>query len=363
MCAYVIVAESSARHDTVYLGGVYRKELNDGWLTSQGAMFAIGDNIQHPPGDPYWDWREIPAFHRKVRIPIYEVGGWFDIFTQSPLDNFVGLQANGAGVAAGHQKLVMGPYAHGALNGRLKFPKDNAATYFSGEEVFRWFDRWLKEKANGIDDEPPVRYYLLGDPEDPKAPGNEWRNADSWPPPARLTSYFLIKGGGLSRAPSEEKASSTSYRYDPKNPVPTKGGGNLILGGKDPMDQREVGEREDYLRFVTEPLKDRLEVTGRISVDLYVDSDAPDTDFAAKLVDVYPDGYEALLLDGILRARYREGFEKEVFLKPGEVVPLRIDLWSTAVVFNRGHRIALHITSSTDPRFDPNPNTGTPLRA
>ena len=114
---------------------------------------------------------------------------------------------------------------------------------------------------------------------------------------------------------------------------------------------------------MTEPLKDPLEVTGRISVDLYVDSDAPDTDFAAKLVDVYPDGYEALLLDGILRARYREGFEKEVFLKPGEVVPLRIDLWSTAVVFNRGHRIALHITSSNDPRFDPNPNTGRPLRA
>jgi hypothetical protein len=362
LCAYVLVAESSARRDTVYLGGVYRKELNDGWLASQGALFAIGENVRHPPGDPYWDWRELPSFHRKIRIPVYELGGWFDIFAQSAIDNFTGLQQGGAGLAAGHQKLLMGPYAHGALNGRLKFPKDNAGNLM-GEESFRWFDRWLKGRENGIDREPAVRYYILGDPEDPKAPGNEWRTADSWPPPARPTSYFLTPGRTLKRDPPGEAESSTSYRFDPKNPVPTKGGGNLILGGRGPMDQREIGEREDYLRFVGEPLEEPLEVIGRIYVDLYVESDAPDTDFAAKLVDVYPDGYEALLLDGILRARYREGMDKEVFLKAGEVAPLRIDLWSTAVVFNRGHRLAVHVTSSNDPRFDPNPNTGKALRA
>jgi hypothetical protein len=345
------------------MGGVYRKELNDLWLKAQGASFAIAETIRHPAGDPHWDWREISSFGRRIRIPIFQVGGWFDIFSQGTIETFTALQVGGAGTAAGNQKLVMGPYAHGSLNGRLKFPRGDAGEYLSGKAVNRWFDRWLKDEPNGIDREPAVRYYVLGDPEDPAAPGNEWREAESWPPPSRPTPFFLVGGGGLSGNPPAAGEGSTTYFYDPRNPVPTKGGGNLTLGGKGPVDQREIGEREDYLRFASEPLKEPLEAAGRIFVDLYVDSDAPDTDFAAKLVDVYPDGYEALLTDGILRARYREGLDREVFLKPGEVAVLRIDLWSTAVVFNRGHRIAVHLSSSNDPRFDPNPNTGRPLRA
>jgi uncharacterized protein len=369
LCAYVIVAEGSARSQTVYIGGVYRKELNDGWLTAQRAFATIGVSVRTPPSSPHWDWREMADFHRRIRIPIYEVGGWFDIFQQGTLDSFAGLEANGAGLAAGNQKLVMGPWAHGAIGGRLKFPDDRAAAALGGEDTYRWFDRWLKGIENGIDREPAVRYYVLGDPESPGAPGNEWRTAESWPPPAKITSYFLragkdgVRGGGLAAGVPREEESATAYVYDPKNPVPTKGGGNLILGGKGPMDQREVGEREDYLRFSTEPLEEAIEVIGRIHADLYVESDAPDTDFVVKLVDVYPDGYEALITDGILRARYREGFEKEAFLKSGEVVPLRVDLWSAAIAFNKGHRIAVHVTSSNDPRFDPNPNTGKPLRS
>ncbi len=362
-CAYVVVAESSARHHTVYRGGVYRKELNDGWLASQGAFFAIEDSVKRPPGDPGWDWREIADFQRRIKIPIYSVGGWHDIFTQSAIDVFCGLDAAGAGLAAGNQKLVMGPWAHGPMGGRLKFPDDLAGRYLGGEEIYRWFDRWLKDAENGIDREPAVRYYVMGDSTAPPSPGNEWRTAESWPPTADMTSYFLQPGRGLGTRPPAAASASTAYSYDPKKPVPTRGGGNLIQGGRGPMDQREIGEREDYLRFATEPLDHAVEVVGRIALDLHVESDAPDTDFAAKLVDVHPDGYEALLADGILRARYREGFQREVFLKPGEVVPLRIDLWSTANVFGRGHRIAVHISSSNDPRFDPNPNTGKPTRA
>ncbi|MBI4603821.1 MAG: CocE/NonD family hydrolase [Planctomycetes bacterium] len=370
LCAYVIVAEGSARHNTVYMGGVYRKELNDGWLAAQGAMATIGESVRNPPSSPHWDWRELALHHRKVQIPIYEVGGWFDIFAQGSIDTFGGLQASAGGIGAGNQKLVMGPWAHGALGGRLKFPEDRAGELIAGEHLRRWFDRWLKGEENGIDREPPVRYYVLGDPEDKAAPGNEWRSAAGWPPlPARITPYYLRGGGRLAPAPAPVPApaagepSKVEYAYDPKSPVPTKGGANLILGGKGPIDQREVGERQDYLRFATEPLESPFEVIGRIYVDLHVESDAPDTDFAAKLVDVYPDGYEALITDGILRARYREGFEKEVFLEPGKVVPLRIDLWSAAIVFNAGHRVAVHVTSSNDPRFDPNPNTGKPTRA
>ena len=129
------------------------------------------------------------------------------------------------------------------------------------------------------------------------------------------------------------------------------------------MDQRKIVDRDDYLRFQTEVLAQPIEVAGRVSVDLFVSSDSPDTDFVAKLIDVYPDGYEALLTDSVIRTRYREGIDREVMMKPGKVVRVRIDLWSTAIVFNKGHRIALHVSSSNDPRFDPNPNTGEPQRA
>jgi putative CocE/NonD family hydrolase len=129
------------------------------------------------------------------------------------------------------------------------------------------------------------------------------------------------------------------------------------------MDQRAVGERSDVLKFATPVLQSPVEVTGRIAVELWAATDVRDTDFTAKLVDVYPDGTERLLLDSILRARFREGFDREVFMKPEQVYKFKIDLWSTSIIFNKGHRIAIHISSSNSPRFDPNPNTGSPLRA
>ena len=128
------------------------------------------------------------------------------------------------------------------------------------------------------------------------------------------------------------------------------------------MDQRAIAPRQDYLRFETAVLAKPVEVIGRVSAELWVETDSPDTDFIVKLVDVYPDGYEALVLDAPIRLRYRQGLDREIFMKPGEVVQARIDLWSTSLVFNKGHKIAVHVTSSSDPRFEPNPNTGKRLR-
>jgi putative CocE/NonD family hydrolase len=128
------------------------------------------------------------------------------------------------------------------------------------------------------------------------------------------------------------------------------------------LDQRAIAPRQDYLRFETAVLTKPVEVTGRVYADLWVETDAPDTDFMVKLVDVYPDGYEALVLDAPIRLRYRQGLDKEVLMKPGEVVPARIDLWFTSLIFNKGHKIAVHVSSSNEPRFDPNPNTGKRLR-
>jgi hypothetical protein len=202
----------------------------------------------------------------------------------------------------------------------------------------------------------------MGDVSDPKAPGNEWRTAAAWPPPAKLTSFFLQPNGKLGEALVGEAKSSSAYQYDPKNPVPTVGGA-LLFGKKGPLDQRAIGERKDVLKFVTAPLAAPLEVTGQVIVELLAESDCPDTDWMAKLVDVYPDGTERLVLDNALRARFREGFEQEVWMKKGEVYKFKLDLWSTSLVFNKGHRIAVHVSSSNNPRFDPNPNTGKPMRA
>jgi hypothetical protein len=153
-----------------------------------------------------------------------------------------------------------------------------------------------------------------------------------------------------------------SYKYDPAKPVPTLGGQNLF-GPKGPADLRSIESRPDVLAFSTDVLKDPVEVTGRIRAELAISSDCPDTDFAALLADVYPDGRSMLVTDGILRARFRKSFEKEDFLEPANVYDLTVDLWSTSLVFNKGHRIRVLITSSNSPRFDPNPNTGHEFRA
>jgi len=203
-----------------------------------------------------------------------------------------------------------------------------------------------------------VHYYVMGDPEDKNAPGNFWRSADTWPPPAAVTPFYLHADHTLRRA-KPGGAEQLAYRYDPEHPVPTLGGQNLQLS-KGPMDQRPVESRPDVLLFTTEPLSEPVEVTGRITARLSVSSDCPDTDFTVKLSDVYPDGRSMLVTDGIRRASLRRSYEKREPLKAGRVYELDVDLWSTSLVFNRGHRIRVAVSSSNAPRFEPNPNTGVP---
>lgn len=362
---YVMVAPASAYQHAIYTGGVFRKEMNEQWLKAQKATDVLDLTFQHYKDDGYVNIREGRLHWEKVQVPVYNWGGWYDIFGQGNIDNFVGLQSRGGGMALGNQKLMMGPWAHGAIE-EVKYPPNSGADLMasmSGQaEPLRWFDYWLKGAGNGIMDEPPVKYYVMGDTTDPKAPGNEWRAAQTWPPPSKITSYFLNPGGKLSDVIVAEAKSSGAYQYDPKNPVPTVGGA-LLFGKKGPLDQRAIGERKDVLKFATAPLEAPVEVTGYVTVQLWAESDCPDTDWMAKLVDVYPDGTERLVLDSALRARFREGFDREIFMKKGEVYKFKIDLWSTSLIFNKGHRIAVHISSSNDPRFDPNPNTGKPMRA
>lgn len=353
-CQWVNVAYSSMYHQAAYQGGAFRKSMLEGWL--KGNRFSP-ENLKliraHPEYDELWEEFDPERMASRVNVPVMFVGGWYDIFGQGTINSFVTIQNKGDKGARGKCKLVMGPWAHGGFSD-LVYPNSNTPPEADRQ---KWFDAWLKNDGKGADNIPPVHYYVMGDPTDPDAPGNEWRTGDAWPIPAEHIPVYLHSDGSLRRKPPEEKEASRSYKYDPKNPVPTVGGANLLLP-KGPKDQRKVENRPDVLLFASKPLPKPVEVTGRIKVILWASSSAPDTDFTAKLTDVYPDGRSMLLLDGIIRARYRNGFEKSVLMKSGTVYKFEIDLWSTSIIFNRGHRIRVAISSSNSPRFEPNPNTG-----
>src|SRR5262249_39336778 len=161
---------------------------------------------------------------------------WYDIFLQGNVDDFAGLQSRGGGLAAGNQKLMMGPWGHGNIE-EVKYPANS--TINPNDEALRWFDYWLKGTGNGIMNEPPIKYYVMAAFADPAAPETQWGPPLRCPPPARITSYFLVPGGGLSRKLPDAAESKDTYRYDPADPVPTVGGGNLFLK-KGPMDQRAI---------------------------------------------------------------------------------------------------------------------------
>jgi putative CocE/NonD family hydrolase len=207
-----------------------------------------------------------------------------------------------------------------------------------------------------------VTYYVIGDANDPKAPGNVWRTAEQWPPvKGTPTKYFLHDDRSLTRS-EPMTANPLIYTYDPANPVPTVGGIQLTIPAG-PMDQKRVEERPDVLVFTSAPLTAPLEVTGRIRARVWISADVPDTDLIARFCDVYPDGKSYNLCEGAIRARFREGRSREKFMEAGRIYPIDVDLWSTSVIFNTGHRMRLQVSSSSAPGYDPNPNTGAPFRS
>ena len=353
----IMVAASNFYGQIAYQGGVFIKSLSEQWVHGQKSDWVIDTWKSHPVYDDYWKGFNAEPLAGKVTAPGIHIGGWFDIFQEGTINNFVTRQHGGGAGAKGNQKLIIGPWPHGPKKkvGDLTL-RDNFNKDFVGV-ANRFLKYWLAGDENGVMTEPPVEYYTLGDVVDEKAPGNEWRTANDWPPfPTQATSYYLGGDGKLLAAPPAQKTSAT-YTYDPKDPCPSKGGPNLTIPAG-PFDQREVSVRPDVLRFATEPLSAPLEVTGNVHVALFVSSDAPDTDFTAKFVDIYPDGKEILMLDGIRRLKFHNGYENAEPATPGSIVKLDIDLWSISLVANTGHRIGVQISSSNYPRFEKNPNTG-----
>lgn len=306
--------------------------------------------LDHPADDAFWRSMSTRRQLSNVRVPVFSVGGWYDNFVESDLDAFAILAKK-----SDRNRILIGPWPHN-MSVRLTgadFGPDSLVPLRKTQ--IEWFDRWLKKQDTAPASRPPVRIFVMG--------ANIWRDEREWPlRRARAVRFYLVNGA-LALKPARNSAPDR-YVYDPRNPVPTAGGAvccdpKIFPWG--PMDQRAVEKRRDVLVYTTPPLREDLEVTGPIRVVLYVSTSAVDTDFTAKLVDVFPGGPALNLTDGILRARYRDSLEAPAPLTPGKIYELKIDAGVTSNVFRKGHSLRLEVASGNFPRFDRNPNTGRPV--
>jgi hypothetical protein len=332
---------------------------------AEGLAPYFADWLAHPSYDEYWKQWSIEDHYAQIQVPVFSLGAWYDIFLGGTLRNYARLKKEAGTEAARHgQRLMVYVGGHaggwsekkvGAVDFGDKLPFD------VGEATLRWYDSLLKGVTNGMEQEKPVKIFVMGK--------NNWRDEDDWPlERAQMTRYYLHSnkpanglggGGALSTSPpAGEKPDE--YVYDPSDPVPTIGGPLCcapLPTGIGPQDQRPAEARSDVLVFSTLAFAQNVEVTGPISLDLYVSSSAVDTDFTGKLVDVWPNGFAQNLTEGILRLPYRNSQEKPELGNPGEIYHIRVDMWATSNVFLAGHRLRLEISSSNFPRFDRNQNT------
>ena len=360
---YISVAAASLYSDASYIGGAFRKADADGWMIhNKFDPRALETGHAHPYYDDYWRKFDTSLKFPQMNVPAVHIGGWFDMFAQATINEFVGRQHSGANGSRGAQKLVMGPWTHGIGKmpaGEMTFP--NADKVPEQYNANRWFDHYLRGADNGVEKEPAVAYYVMGDTSAPGAPGNEWRHADDWPVPAKETPAYFTRDGKLTPEKPAAAAAHVEFAFDPANPCPTVGGNNLNLA-RGPMNQNKIEDRGDVVLFTSAPLHEPVEVTGRVKAKVFVASSAVDTDLSVRLCDVYPDGKSYLMAEGILRLRYRNSAEKPEPLTPGRIEEVAVDCWSTSIIFNKGHRIRATVTSSNHPRFDVNPGTGQPWR-
>ncbi len=313
--------------------------------------------LAHPSFDSFWRAISTREQIQNVHLPVFSVGGWYDNFAESDLEAFAALHKT-----SGLNRVLIGPWPH---NMSYKFQGVDFGPQSSvpvRQYQLEWFDQWLLGKDSPLVSRPPVKIFIMG--------SNRWRELQEWPPEgARPEKFFLDSGGKanslngdgtLADQPVRRQAEDR-YTFNPRDPVPTRGGAvccNPQIFAWGPMDQRPVEARKDVLVYSTRPLKRDVEVIGPVYAVLYVATTAKDTDFTAKLVDVFPDGYARNLTDGILRLRYRNSLEQPQLAREGEVYRITVDAGVTGNVFLKGHRIRLEISSSNFPRFDRNPNTG-----
>ena len=378
-------------------------------------LYEHGDEVSE---DGFWQQSGLnfeAHFDRTADVPTVYSGGWYDSYTRATMDNYVSLADK-----LDHQRLLVGPWTHGDLTLEQSFSGEvelgpaaamnsNLEVFPGGGwlgELFRWFDCWLRAKDDGVAEGPPVRIFVMGGGSGRRTAvgridhGGRWRDELESPlARAAVTPFYLQPGGGLGQSPPPEDAGSSSFQYDPKHPLPTVSANTssltevaptpervepltpisllrlmVIPGGADQRVRSETLRsddvtgplelRDDVVVFETEPLNSDVEVTGPIGVVIHLSSDVPDTDLFVMVQDGYPtspdwpDGFRLNVADGLMRVRYRQGFDRGVLLEPGDVVEVGFQLYPTSNRFVAGHRLRVLVSSSSFPRFDANPNSG-----
>jgi len=352
-------------------GGYYNEVIRDANPVNQAELMKDQSQIkkgvfrwfEHPGDIVNVEALNFDKFYTTVTAPSLQIAGWYDQALGPMLDDFVAIRKLGQGNAR-KTRMIIGPWTHGAPgipNNKIFGQANLAGLKLYGNELVQWYDFWLKDAANGADKDAPIKLFVMGE--------NTWRNENEWPLQRTMwvSGYLHSKGSANSKegdgwldlnAPKDE--TPDKFDYDPANPAPNIGGAFLPFDKwkAGSFDQTPAEKRKDVLVFASEPLKEAVEVTGPIKMVLYAASDAKDTDFTAKLVDVYPNGKAYNLCDGIIRARYRDGLIKPTALEPGKVYKYEIDMWATSNLFKPGHRIVVEISSANFPQYDRNTNCG-----
>ena len=320
------------------------------------------DWLEHDTYDEYWKKNAYMNKYASIDVPVLHVDGWFNDDLSGSLLNFAGMRARGGSAEARDwQRLIIGPWPHGVNRnqklGDIDYGPD--AIIDIRAVYLRWYGCHLKgEGCEALASEPRVKYFVMGQ--------NRWREATGWPPAGAETIAYYFHSGGDANTLEGDGVLSTEkpgeeppdrYRYDPADPTPTIDSNRETPLGSN-QDQRPVEKRGDVLVYTTTPLEEPVEVSGPLTVKLWASSSAVDTDWAAKLVDVHPDGYAQRLIEGIIRAKFRSSWENPSLLESGKVYEFEIDLWATSNVFQEGHRIRVEIASANFPKYSRNLNTG-----
>ncbi len=322
------------------------------------------EEVEHSKLDSWWEPRRYQNKYERVRVPVLGISGWYDDEQVGTPLNYIGVTTKSADEKIRRsQKLLIGPWPH-AINSATKLGEvDFGSTAVIDLNAYwlRWFDYWLKGSDNGLMKEPPVRIFVMGE--------NAWTNENEWPiARTRWTKFYphsngranTLSGDGTLSTVEPANEPTDNYIYDPAKPVPFITDPSFAqVGGPD--DYRPVEQRDDVLVYTSEPLTEDTQVCGPIRAQIAAASSARDTDFMAKLIDVWPNGFAQRLIDGMVRARFREGMEKPSLIEPERVYLYNLDMWNTCQMYRKGHRIRLEISSSAFPKYDRNLNTGEAL--
>ncbi len=333
------------------------------------APSEFADFVSKPPADSYWAAKGYLTDQDRFDTPALHVNSWFDVTPEQTMYAVDLLRKNSVSAAArNNQFVIMSPTTHCASEAATADTKVGDRTFGDARlDYYKiyldWFDHWLKGVDNDVLKRPKVQYYVMG--------ANEWRTSATWPAPGtKMVSYFLGSDRGANTAsgdgtltiapPSRERKDTITY--DPERPFPSRGGTICCTGNPadqpGAFDQSDLESRADLLVYSTAPLEQGLTIAGTVKAILYVSSDAKDTDFTGKLLDVDPEGRAWNVVNGIKRARYREGFAKTVWMEKDQVYRIEVSLKATAYRFGAGHRVRLHLSSSDFPAYDRNLNTG-----